>query len=799
MDRFAPGDAGGWLKWLPGTLDVRFERKIAAIEGTTITLDAPMTTSFDRSLGGGRVIPSRPDGRISEVGVENLRLESEYDRRNPSDEAHSWDAIALESVEDGWVRQVTFAYFAGSAVRVGDESRRVTVEDCLSTSPVSEVGGYRRHTFFTGGQQSLFLRCKSENGRHDFAVGATAAGPNAFVECETSGSLDFSGPVESWASGVLFDNITMMDGGALSLTNRESAGQGVGWAADGSVLWQCAAPMITCRRPPGGQNWAIGCWGMFLGDGRWQMPNEFVKPDSLYRAQLAERLGPDAVANMARRPIPTGVGDAPTVAPVSHGSREISAPTRPITLRNGRLESDGRLLTGSRTGTPWWRGHVLPAKANGSGGSVTRFVPGREGPGYTDDLDELTDSLVATRTVALEHHWGLWYDRRRDDHEMVRRPDGDVWPPFYEQPWARSGRGVAWDGLSRYDLESFNTWYFGRLDRFAGLCDRKGLVLLHHAYFQHNILEAGAHWADFPWRSANNIQATGFPEPPPYAGKKRIFMADAFYDVSHPERRRLHRLYIRHCLDVLGSHPNVIFLIGEEFTGPLEFMRFWLDTVTEWERETGRDVLVGLGATKDVQDAILADPVRGPSVSVIEMKYWWYTADGSLYAPEGGKNLAPRQQLRERPGKNRRSDDQTARQVREYRERHPDKAVLVADGSANPWFVLASGGSMPALPSGTDARLLSALPRMAAAPPVDRSWTLADPGREYLAVAGPGEPIRVDLSATSATFSVRRIDQKTGRATEPRGTVRGGQVVSIEAASTGPTVLWLTSDKDPRP
>ena len=649
--------------------------------------------------------------------MENLRLESEYDRGNPSDEAHAWDAIALEGVEDGWVRQVTFAHFAGSAVRVGDESRRVTVEDCSSLAPVSEVGGYRRHTL---------LHRRPADPRSSAArpsrVGTTSPsgrrrpGRMRSSTARRPAALDFSGPVESWASGVLLDNVTMMDGGALSLTNRESAGQGVGWAADGSVLWQCAAPVVTCRRPPGGQNWAIGCWGMFLGDGRWQMPNEFVKPESLYRAQLAERLGPGAVANLARRPIPTEVGDAPA-------SRRPPEPSRgpgpgPADRASGMAGSsrDGRLLTGSRTGTPWWRGHVLPAQGERGGGAVTRFVPGREGPGFTDDLDELTDAMVAGRKVALEHHWGLWYDRRRDDHEMVRRPDGDVWPPFYEQPWARSGRGVAWDGLSRYDLESFNPWYFGRLDRFAGLCDRKGLVLLHHAYFQHNILEAGAHWADFPWRPANCLQATGFPEPPPYAGKKRIFMADAFYDMSHPERRRLHRLYIRHCLDVLGSHPNVIFLIGEEFTGPLEFMRFWLDTVTEWERETGRDVLVGLGATKDVQDAILADPARGPAVSVIEMKYWWYTADGSLYAPEGGKNLAPRQQLREWPGKNRRSDEQTARQVREYRERYPDKAVLVADGGANPWFVLASGGSMPALPPETPADLLAALPRMVARP-----------------------------------------------------------------------------------
>jgi hypothetical protein len=64
-------------------------------------------------------------------------------------------------------------------------------------------------------------------------------------------------------------------------------------------------------------------------------------------------------------------------------------------------------------------------------------------------------------------------------------------------------------------------------------------------YFQHNILEAGAHWVDCPWRPANNLNATDFPEPPPfrdsdgrepptYEAGKRIFMAEQFYDVTHP-------------------------------------------------------------------------------------------------------------------------------------------------------------------------------------------------------------------------------------------------------------------------
>ena len=45
----------------------------------------------------------------------------------------------------------------------------------------------RRTTFYTLGQQTLFQRCYSEQGIHDFAAGYGAAGPNAFVQCEAKG------------------------------------------------------------------------------------------------------------------------------------------------------------------------------------------------------------------------------------------------------------------------------------------------------------------------------------------------------------------------------------------------------------------------------------------------------------------------------------------------------------------------------------------------------------------------------------------------------------------------------------
>jgi Family of unknown function (DUF6298) len=714
MDQFPTDDRGSWLDWKPGEFDVQWYRTIESMEGNQIILDAPLTMSLNAALAQSCVEKVDSSKVLSQVGVEQLSIVSRFDHTNPLDEQHAWDGIRLDQIEDAWIRNVNFQHLSGSAVIVLRGGRRITVDNCHSTKPVSEVAGLRRRTFFTCGQQTLFRNCTSQSGIHDFAVGYLAPGPNAFVHCRADETHGFSGPVESWASGVLYDNV-VVDGGGLRLTNLETFGQGVGWAAVNSVMWQCVAPQVECRHPPSANNWAIGCWGGFIGNGHWRSMDEFVSPNSLFEQQLAERqkntkertqdnrtvgasndlphtaASPIRVDNLPDSPVGrNSIGEGSTKG----GSKRTSVRNKSLRLTNGWLTIDGHLATGKRLTMPWWRGKLQPARAAESGSAITRFVPSRTGPGYTDDLDQVTDSMVARNQIIAEHHWGLWYDRRRDDHEMVRRMDGQVWGPFYEQPWARSGQGKAWDGLSKYDLNKFNTWYFDRLKSFSQLASRKGLVLLQEMYFQHNILEAGAHWADFPWRSANCLQATGFAEPPPYFQKKRIFQADEFYDVSHPVRRQLHQGYIRHCLETLSEYPNVIFSLGEEFTGPIHFVKFWLDTIAQWQQESGRNSIVCLSCTKDVQDAILEDPEYSRLVDVIEMKYWWYTTNGELYAPAGGQNLAPRQQLREWKGDKSRTDETLARQISEYRSRYPEKAVISALSSSDGWRLVNAGCSL---------------------------------------------------------------------------------------------------------
>ncbi|MHC4167123.1 MAG: DUF6298 domain-containing protein, partial [Planctomycetota bacterium] len=306
------GGLGTWRGWKPGTRNLVWDRIIESINGDLVVVDAPITTSIEARFGGALVQPYSWPGRISHVGVENLRCESTFKPDNPRDEAHSWMAVTMENVENAWVRQVTMMHFAGSAAAIWESCKWVTVQDCISLAPVSENGGYRRHTFFTMGQLTLFLHCHAEQGRHDFSTGHCAAGPNAFVQCEASLPLAGSGSIESWASGTLYDNVNI-DGGAVELCNLGSKGQGIGWAAANSVLWQCNASRIQCDNPPTALNWAIGCWGELSGDSVWRSSNDFVEPKSLYAAQLEDRLGRAAVERLHLTPLSTSGYTSPTV------------------------------------------------------------------------------------------------------------------------------------------------------------------------------------------------------------------------------------------------------------------------------------------------------------------------------------------------------------------------------------------------------------------------------------------------------------------------------------------------------
>ncbi|MBW4889022.1 pectate lyase [Mucilaginibacter sp. HMF5004] len=835
MDDFGGGVSA--LGWKPGQREIYWDRKVVAVKGDAITLDAPLTTALDTTYGGGTISAYTWPGRISQIGIENIQLRSYYNEANPKDEDHRWMAITIENVQDVWVRQMVFKHFAGSAVNVLETSRRVTVQDCKSLSPTSEIGGQRRYTFLTTGQQTLFQRCYSEFGYHDFAVGYCAAGPNAFVQCNSWQSLSFSGGIDSWASGVLFD-VVNVDGNNISFKNREQDGQGAGWAVANSLLWNCTAARVDCYKPPTAQNWAFATWAQFGGDGYWSDSNNSISPRSFYYAQLSDRIGKDNAQPLAqvfplntnatsspsvdeaarliamykkpqlhlqdwidqaaqREPISTGRSGAKTIDEIGYKEPVAAKKAEPMMVVNGWIVRGNSVLTGKHYDSPWWMGTTRPDFIKQSKPSVTRYVPGRTGTGLTDDLDEMTDKMLKDNVLAYEHNYGLWYDRRRDDHERIRRADGEVWPPFYELPFARyGGNETGWDGLGKYDLTKYNPWYWGRLKKYADLADEKGLVLIHQNYFQHNIIEAGAHYVDFPWRTANNINKTSFPEPVPFAGDKRLFMAEEFYNEKDPSLTALHTAFINQCLNNFKDNTGVIQLIAEEFTGPLHFVQFWVDNIKTWEADNKRKEVIGLSTTKDVQDAILADATRASVINVIDIKYWHYQADGTTYAPLGGQSLAPRQHARNMKPKAT-SFEQVYRAVSEYRTKYPDKAVMYnADNyDTYGWAVFMGGGSLAVVPKVADPQFAMAasamLPLELEGKPKGQ-YALANFTKGYIVYSSSGEPIHLKTSKLSGQLTIHWVDPSSGRIIKEGETITGGTDAELKAPQQGAVIMWAS-------
>ncbi len=822
---YGGGKRMGYWAWHPGDIDLRWNRQMLAVQGNEVTLDAPITCDINSRYGGAKAIIYEQPGLINECGIENLSLESDYDHARPLDEDHCWDGVYMADAENCWVRMVNFRHFAGSAVVIQKSAQQITVEDCQSLDPVSEIGGFRRRTFLTFGEMVLFQRCYSEHGINDFAVGHTAPGPNAFVQCESFESFGPSGAISSWAPGILFD-IVNIDGNDLVFKNWELEKFGAGWSTANSTMWQSTASGLFCYSPDSlNKNYSIGCWGQIQGNGEYSDMNEHVRPYSLYASQLEKRLGRDVSGQCRVLERNTNASSSPTIEEAIQLAEEALQPRttlqmwidsavftgdtsqgklKPFVYQevpsrvyqsnhyeivNGWLTKNNSVLVGGKHQTPWWNGRTTDAAMAKAKYALTRFVPGQETTGGTDRVDSVISQMQHDHTLLFSQNYGLWTDRRRDDHERIRRKNGDAWAPFYEQPFARTGANsqkpiansqLAWDGMTKYDLTTLNKWYFWRLQQFAKNSESIGLLLKNQHYFQHNILEAGAHWVDCPWRTANNVNNTPFLEPVNFTGDKRIFTATLFYDVENPVLRELHRQYIRQSLDAFKGQPNVIHSIGEEFTGPLHFVQFWLDVIAEWEQENG-PVLVDLAVNKDVQDAILADPVRSKIVDIIDIEQWFYHNKGE-YAPPGGVNMAQRQYMRKiRTGSARFED--VYRAVSEYRKQYPDKAVIYSAQKAPElcWAALMAGGSCAAIPV-TDTAFLAELSQMVPRPSFVPDFYMLSSDNGYLFYRASGESSNIDLG--QGKYTLYSIDEKTGTVTRLRDT---SSPVTLESKG----IYWL--------
>ena len=223
-------------------------------------------------------------------------------------------------------------------------------------------------------------------------------------------------------------------------------------------------------------------------------------------------------------------------------------------------------------------------------------------------------------------------------------------------------------------------------------------------------------------------------------------------------------------------------------------MKFWLDVIKDWEKESGKKQLIGLSVTKDVQDSILENPNYASLVNIIDIRYWHIQADGTIYAPQGGQNLAPRQHARLlKPKKT--SFDQVFESVKTYRLKYPNKAVIYSSDSFDQfgWAVFMAGGSLPVLPS-LPNEFLTAASNMKPITIANNKYALSD-GTNYI-IYHQGSNLQLSLADKKANYLLQWIDPKSGRIIGQEQKLNATAFENLQRSATAEVIAWVTKLKD---
>jgi hypothetical protein len=293
--------------WLNSGRNDSMERKITAISGNKITVGIPLSDSFDAKYlnpPGSIVTKVRIAARITQVGVEHLHVQCP-----PLEIAYTqapYSAIRIGG-DDCWVRDIFCEEMMNSTTLGG---KRITMQQVVVKHTFANLGASKPTDFSIEGSQNLLDQCQIAGGNMYFVwTGSLEPGPNVLLHCTFTGRGSRVQPHMRWSTGMLVDNCRVPEG-SIDFMNRGVMGSGHGWTMGWAVAWNCVAKGYYIQNPPGAVNWAIGCIGARMAaprpfdkgpnlpEGIFDSLGRPVAPQSLYLAQLAERLGPQAVKDI---------------------------------------------------------------------------------------------------------------------------------------------------------------------------------------------------------------------------------------------------------------------------------------------------------------------------------------------------------------------------------------------------------------------------------------------------------------------------------------------------------------------
>jgi hypothetical protein len=293
MDQLVRGSQPqSWIH--PGAV-IRTDRVVDYIHGDLVTLDVPLSDALDSRFTAASLVPYSFPGRITEAGVEGLRITAP-----PED---GYEALLMDAVEDGWARDLDIRE-TQNGVAIGPRAKRITLSNIRITHSVRSTSDPPAD-FVLSGTQILVDRCQV-TGEVTWAAATEAEAIGPLVLLNFTADHGGVAPRQPWATGLL------VDGGkfpgategtpGVAFSNRAAAGSGPTWDIGWSVAWNVVSPFFLIPQPPGAMNWCIGCIGTAVKAGSTPMgvfdsPGKPVAPPSLYLHQLHDRR-PDALRDI---------------------------------------------------------------------------------------------------------------------------------------------------------------------------------------------------------------------------------------------------------------------------------------------------------------------------------------------------------------------------------------------------------------------------------------------------------------------------------------------------------------------
>jgi hypothetical protein len=166
--------------------------------------------------------------------------------------------------------------------------------------------------------------------------------------------------------------------------------------------------------------------------------------------------------------------------------------------------------------------------------------------------------------------------------------------PFFQghdlMPWVQLPRG-------RFDLEKFNPPFWQRLRDYLERSEENGVVVAIEVWEDVGVRYENQ-WYSSPWNPRNNINygISQMPMSSPSVGG--VFATIPMYQtVPELNNREIalgyQRLYADKLLETTHDLPNVLYCLGNETYGPVEWMRYWARYIHAYGERQGTKLIVG--------------------------------------------------------------------------------------------------------------------------------------------------------------------------------------------------------------